>query len=92
MMALVIGLGGYMKQEIEFVSPSMGKAVLVLLSWGDEKFQASHIQFFQKGISRLEALEHGADLMGWFDSLASDSPSDLPFDWCVVSSFLEEVH
>lgn len=88
-MARSIGVrGSAMKHEIRLFSPLFGSAVLVVLSWIANGPCASYIQFAQP-MTRAEVSQHGSDLMAWFSSLASESPSALPFSWCVVDSDLE---
>lgn len=73
------------RQEIELHSPSLGSATIVVLCW-EGVASVAYIRFVNKSITRLEAMEHGADLMRWFETLYSEEPADMPFDWSVIGS------
>jgi len=80
-----------MRHEINLQSGTFGQAVVVLLSWGhgNDSSAGAYIRFEQKGISRLEVMQQGSELMAWVDSMVYDNPLPMPFDWVVLSSDLD---
>jgi hypothetical protein len=90
MMALAIGFRGYaMRHEISLISPRYGQASIVLLAWESSPSLGAYVKFDRPGFNRIDALQQGAELMAWVDSMVSDSPLPVPFDWIVISSDLD---
>lgn len=78
-----------MKHEIVLFSPSHGQATITLVSWGDAAV-GSWVHFSRGGFSRQDALEEGGKLMAWLDSMVTDSADEMPGDWVVISSSLDD--
>lgn len=77
-----------MRHEMQIHSPTYGTASVVLLAWDGTGCQGAYINFERRGLSRLEAMQQGSELIAWVDSLVSESAGELPFDWVLVSSEL----
>ena len=90
-MAPSIGVVGCaMKHEVDFYSPRYGRAVVVLLSWGESSPLAASVRFDKPGLTRLDAFNQGALLMSLVDALATETQC-FSGDWVLMSSFLDAV-